>query len=232
MSKSRFYDYNTESCILKAKKTFEEMAQIGVSEVMRDEANRALDDIRPRIDAKALCEIYESFKLEGEYLTLTDGRGNEHILLCKAFAQIDPETVEGVCVFALTAGDCRYEGGRIMAQLFADYWGTAVVETVKQELARTIKRELAFNLAKDYTISEFFGPGIYGMELSQMTEFPSLCDFTKGGITLNESSYLLPEKSVAGMFFIVNENYRKLDIRCESCEGNPVSCNLCTVKNE
>jgi len=230
MSNSKFFEYNTESCILKARPAFEEMAQIGGSEVMREEATRALEEIRPRIDAKAYCEVYDNYSLDGEYLTIRGTRDEEHILLCKAFAQIDPASVEGICVFALTAGDCKYEGNRIMAQLFADYWGTAVVEAVRQEVARELKKELVFQNQNDYTISEFFGPGIYGMDLSQMAVFPRLCDFTRVGLTLNDSSYLLPEKSIAGLVFIVNDKYKMLDSRCEKCEGNQVSCSLCLVK--
>lgn len=229
MSRNKKFEYNTESCILKARTTFEEIAQIGGSEVMREEAGRALEAIRPNINAKALCEFYDEFKLEGEYLTLRGSHDTEHILLCKAFAQIDPATVKSVCVFALTAGNCRYDGDRIMAQLFADYWGTAVVEAVKQELVRSLKRELAFQYAEDYLLSEFFGPGLYGMDLSQMRELPALCDFAKLGLSVSETGYLMPEKSVAGLIFIVNEDYKGLDEKCESCEGNTVSCNLCTA---
>ncbi len=232
MKSSKIFQFNTESCILKARQVFEEMAQIGGSEVMRDESKRALEQIRPNIDAKGLYEVYDNYVLKDEYLTVRDNKGRKHILLCKAFAQIDPASIEGVCVFALTAGNCQYEGERIMAQLFADYWGTAIAETVKRQLFSALKMELAMQFDKELTLSESFGPGLYGMGLAQMQEFSSLCDFTKLDMTESESGYLIPEKSVVGMVFIVNEGYSRLDDKCESCEGNIASCNLCTIRDE
>ena len=97
----------------------------------------------------------------------------------------------------------------------------------------SLKKELALQQAAPVMLSEVFGPGLFGMELGEMAKLPSLCDFAKAGISVSESCYLMPEKSVAGLIFKVNGGYVKLHGKCETCDGNPISCILClSQKNE
>lgn len=60
-----------------------------------------------------------------------------------------------------------------------------------------------------------------------MKNIAKLLDFKKLGLEVSNSSTIVPLKSCAGIYFYVNEEYKKLSSSCKSCLGSQVNCSLC-----
>lgn len=140
---------------------------------------------------------------------------------CNAFEMIDPSTVKGVYLYALSVGDFGYPEEPIMDQLYADIWGSSFTDAARILIKKQIEEESK--------LSDSFGPGFYGMDVSEMSKLASILSFDKLEMELKNSRILLPLKSCAGLYFAVTDDYRKMNSECESCRGSHKSCVLCHV---
>lgn len=188
-------------------------------ERMKQAAFQMRDAVQERVQVITECRYYDQFKLDGRYLTI-DGQSFE----CAAFEQLDESMLRGVYLYVLSAGDFGLPEEKITNQLYADFWGTAFTDAVR-ELMRQ-------ELSKEIKLSHSFGPGFYGMDVSEMKKLNHLLDFKSIGLELRNDKIILPLKSCAGIIFSVNEEYPELYPACESCRGTYKSCRLCRLSRE
>lgn len=210
------------------------------NERMRQAAFGIRDELEDRLNVKSSYAFSEDFSLEGEELVLAAGaqagpamQDGPLTLRCTAFSQIDPEWVEGVFAYAVSVGDFHLDDRSVMDQLYADMWGSAFADAAREMLVEEIAQECysaGLDDSEVYGISESFGPGFYGMDVSEMAKLSLLVDFDQVGIQLTESGLLLPEKSCAGIVFKVNDGYKPLGPGCQSCLGNKNGCSMCSLR--
>ena len=217
---------NKERCFARAEQLFLKVSGVGQEgekfERMRRQAYAIRQEIEPRVDVQAAYCCYGEFSLDGEVLTV-GGRN----LTCKAFAQLSPDSLEEVCVYAVTAGDYSLEERPIMDRLYADIWGTAFTDAMREMLMDQLRE--CFSKQGGFGISDSFGPGFYGMDTAEMQKLPSLVDFQNLGMEVRESGIILPLKSCAGLVFKVNGRYEALNSACEHCLGSVRTCSLCSM---
>lgn len=185
-------------------------------ERMRTAAFQVKEQLAGQIDLRAGYTFYEAPTLCGGSVLL-DGV----TLRCSALEQISPSTVHGAYVYAITAGDFSLPDRPVTEQLYADLWGSAMVEAARKLLLEQLRSRSP--------ISDSFGPGYYGMRTTELRQFDRLIDFKQLGISVYKGQILLPQKSCAGLLFAVDEGYRKLRGACAACLGNHTSCQLCEV---
>jgi hypothetical protein len=213
----------TEDCDALADEYF--MATSGIDrpgpkyERMRKEAFEIRERIRSRVNVKAIYSYYDMPALSGSTATI-DGV----VFHCNAFEQMNPESIQGVYVHLLTAGEYHLDGEPIMNQLFADIWGTAFTEAGRMRLEEMLEGQGA--------LSDGFGPGFYGMESIQMKELTTLLDGAAIGVETRATGILLPLKSCGGMTFRVDDSYIRLSTECADCRGNKSGCAFCNIKNK
>ena len=183
---------------------------------MRQEAAEVIKKIQHKVNVRSTYKYFDSFSLKGTELTV-----NEQTFSCKAFEKIDPQSVKGIYIYALSSGDFSCVRETTRKQLYADMWGNAVTEA-----GRIILRN---ELESYSTLSDSFGPGFYGMDVTEMAKIDMLIDFSNIGVELRENKILFPLKSCAGIFLNVNETYKRLDDHCKYCKGKYVSCDLCRL---
>lgn len=214
--------FNKQNCFDRAQELFIRESGCGKEGSKYDRMRKSAFEIReliePLIDVKCTYEIYDSFELKNETLIIENQQFN-----CTAFGQINPKSIDAVIFYAVTAGDYYLEDRPIMDQLYADIWGTAFTDAMREIFMDEMK--------KNYEISDSFGPGFYGMDVSEMKKMPYLVSFDSLGMEVKNSCVILPLKSCAGMVYIVNELYTKLDSACQLCYGNKKTCSLCSVRN-
>lgn len=169
-----------------------------------------------KIQPRGQYVYYSADEIHIEQDTLTVGGEN---LRCKAFEQIRSSSVKGLSVYACSVGDCSLPKERALNQVYADIWGTALVDAARC----LMKRELG----KNGPLSDSFGPGFYGMGMEEIHGIKNLLDFDQLGIEVKESGALVPVKSCAGLYFHVNSQYKPLGGACASCRGNARSCLSC-----
>ncbi len=197
MVRSEILQFDRDECCERATELFIKESGVGKEgekfERMHKEAFEIRKLIEPGIDVKGLYSFYEDFSLEGQVLKVIGVNGEEIAMKCTAFEQIDPDTVEGVYFYAVTAGNFYLENMPIMKQLYADIWGTAFTDAIREMLIEHLKSK--------HPVSDSFGPGFYGMDVNEMQMMPELVDFTSLGMDVKESSIILPLKSCAGILF-------------------------------
>lgn len=215
-------EFDKKQCCDRAQELFIKESGCGKDgakyEKMRTNAFEIRKLIEPRIDVKCTYKIYNSFELKNETLIIENEQFN-----CTAFGQINPKSVDAVIFYAVTAGNYYLEDRPIMDQLYADIWGTAFTDAMREIFMDEMK--------KNYKISDSFGPGFYGMDVTEMKKMPKFVSFDSLGMEVKNSCVILPLKSCAGIIYIVNELYTKLDSACQLCYGNKKTCSLCSIRN-
>lgn len=220
MKNNHFMEFDRDRCDELAQAIFFKTSGIRKgsrkAERMRRKAMEERSVIDERIKLRAEYAFYDDVKFCGKEV-LIGGQA----LICSAFEQIKGDTVHGAYVYALSAGDFSFPEDTLMKQLYADLWGTAFADA-----ARILLKE---ELEKKDRLSDGFGPGFYGMEVSELVKLVELVDITCIDMQLKDSGVLLPLKSCAGIYFCVDEGYTKLNEACGSCRGNHQSCRVCHI---
>lgn len=183
---------------------------------MKESAMRMRDAVKENVKIRASYTYFDDVKLVNNTAVIGDQK-----FICSAFDQIDPETVKGVYIYALSAGDFSLPEETIMDQLFADIWGTAFTDAARLLLKKKLEEE--------HKLSDSFGPGFYGMDVSCMENISRLISFEELDIELRNSRIILPLKSCAGLYFSVDDKYEALNENCLECLGTHSSCRLCGI---
>ncbi len=176
-------------------------------------------EINEQIDPKAIVSYYDRCVItRKEDVLVIDGVS----LKCRAFAQLDEEQIWGAYVFFIHAGAYSVDNRPVMEQLMADMWGTAFVDATRMQFRKS--------LAEEAILSEEFGPGFFGMDVTQMKELAKLADPSMIGVEVRDTGILLPIKSCGGLYLHVKDGYMPLNSACLCCRGTATSCNYCELK--
>lgn len=199
---------------------------------MLTEGEKVLLESRETISISAVVSSFEQwpaaktvedrFSLQGQELAL--GKAMVH---CQAFEQISQEDIRRVYVYFLTIGEVMTGSERSVDQLFADTWGTALVDSARDTLRHMILREVEKEELDGLQLSESFGPGCFGMELFELRNFLRVADGGKIGVTLSGSGGMQPAKSCGGLFFLAGKDVRLPRMECRYCIGNSQGCYYC-----
>ena len=74
---------------------------------------------------------------------------------------------------------------------------------------------------------ESFGPGFYGMDVTQVGNYFNLLDAEKINVKVKDNSLMLPLKSCAGFFIVVEDESKLPSVDCISCMADHKGCNYC-----
>lgn len=185
-------------------------------ERMREAAFRIRELVQEKLKLMIDCRFYSDMILEVDKLTVQDVE-----ITCGTFSQLDQDMLEGVYLYVVSSGDIRLPDAKAIEQLYADFWGNAYTDALRGML----KAELE-NTSR---ISDSFGPGFYGMDTREVVKLGRLLDFEGKGISVKNGHMMVPQKSCTGIIFKVNDNYKKIDDACKSCQGNHLNCRMCIV---
>ncbi|MEG0292353.1 MAG: hypothetical protein RR495_03895 [Anaerovoracaceae bacterium] len=187
-------------------------------ELMVSDINKIRDTISSKIQLNVTYSIYNDIKINGRTLTINDEK-----ISCNGFSKISPNDIKGVIIYGLSINEAKYENLTILDQVYSDLYGTACVDA---------GRKLIHNmLEQKYLLSESFGPGFYGMPVKEIDKFSNLINLNEANMFTSEYG-LLPSKSVIGMYFVVNNDYKKINDSCSECIGSKEGCKLCQLNME
>lgn len=209
-----------------AKDSFLKMGGLNLnSDKHRRIWERALEiysTILPTIRPSAIVMESSAFTLVGKELTV-----DQVCFVCNAFEQIHDINLLRVYSYLLTIGDVPTIYESVSDALYGDLWGTAFVDAVREKLNVHFKKTERVHSA-DSTLSDSFGPGYYGMEITQISTFIQLLDPDKIGIHCTESGMLVPQKSCTGMCLAVSDAGELPPSACSSCVGAVSNCQFCS----
>lgn len=198
---------------------------------MREEAFLIKDAVKSKVGIKAVVSYFEQIHMLGRTLEVEG-----YTFESNAFELIDKDWVKGVFLYIITAGDYTLEDKPILEQVYADLWGNAYLDAGRDllnasllDLVRKEARFMKIAQGKSLKLSDSFGPGFYGMNVAQMQEFFQIQNGNEIDVELKNSSIMVPIKSCAGFYFLVNESYKEMKQKCADCLGNVTSCKLCKI---
>lgn len=219
---TQIYETDRKKCDSLAEKIFNISAGINKEgekfERMRKDAYDIRDFIEPYIHPQARYVYFEKTEIDLDKNILTLDAGE---IICPAFEQIDKDTVKGVYIYGVTAGNFDFPDMHIIKRLYADIWGSAYTDAVRILMKNEFKSETG--------ISDSFGPGFYGMNVSYMQTLAGIVDIESMGVELRKNTILVPVKSCVGMYFAVDDNYVPIRNECRDCMGNHRTCKLCMI---
>ena len=193
---------------------------------MLEQGLKARDSGVDGIDIKAAVRFVGPETCDNGRITIGDA-----VLHCNYFARVPKEYLEGVYVYMMTVGECLFESeDKIMEFLFADIWGNSYVdagiEALKEDyIIPDMKKRFE---GKEVQLSEELGPGYFGMFVGQTKQFEKILDCEAIGVQVKDSGMMIPQKSCAGLFFVLNHELEK-EPACMRCVGNPKGCEFCEI---
>ena len=221
--KDRIITIKKEDCAKLAERVFLSSSGLDMETEkntnVRESALKMRTQIEALLDIRAVFSFYDGAKPDGRILDV-DGQK----FMCDPFERIGPGVAKAAIPFFLTGGDLNFEDMQVSDQVIADLWVNAYITA-----AEAVFREY---LEKQYgTLSDRFGPGLYGMSEGSARRLARLADMRKIGISLTESGMMIPAKSCCGLYFAVEDTYRNLDAECLYCKGNATGCAGCSVRH-
>lgn len=180
------------------------------------------------IDIQAIVSFYGPEVCKDGMIIIDDVE-----LTCNYFKQIPAECVEGVYFYMLTAGECYFSSEEnIMDFLYADIWGTNYVDAGIEVLTEEyIKADMAERFqGKELYLSEEFGPGYFGMPVIETKKFFQILDGSLINVKVKDSGLMIPQKTCAGLYIVLNRSDIKAEPECMRCQGNAAGCNFCAIR--
>ncbi|MDA8220895.1 MAG: vitamin B12 dependent methionine synthase [Desulfitobacterium hafniense] len=205
-----------------AEKNFRDMCGYNrtkpVPQKIIERSLRSLNDVYHQLEIKAIISEYEKTCAAGINMLL-DGK----LFTCNALAQIPTEEIERIYIYLLTVGELNLSEASILNQVYYDMWQNAYMDA-GQEILRQYLQGLSCNT--DRYVSDNFGPGLYGMDISQLEQFFAILDGEKICLKMLDSGFMSPTKSYAG-FFLVTNSKQNFGNDCENCLSSGKTCMYC-----
>lgn len=205
---------------------------------MLDRGMMALENIKNQLDLKVIVSEYSADALQGNQIKIED-----KVFTAQALTQIKQLNVLKIYSYLMTSGNLELVGTEdsLMDDFYKDTWGTAYIDGGRDLLIQWIRDENNRKQEidnfegdddkkeKGIVISDSFGPGFYGMDVSQVKDFFSFMDGEKLGIHLSSGGMMIPVKSIAGFFIVMKEGSKLPEAACQNCIMEMKGCGFCRM---
>ena len=195
-----------------------------------DHGMKIKEKIIAGIDLKAIVSSFDRDIISGNTAQIGDVTFS-----CNAFQQISKDRIQGIYVYIFTSGTYELnDDDPVIDQLYADIWGTAYTDAGLEVLKNHIWEDFSQNNSDvEAAVMDPFGPGFYGMDVDQVGNFFQVLDGDRIGVKARTNSLMVPLKSCAGFFVIVDDGTKLPSSDCKSCHAGHNGCEYCQamIKN-
>ena len=176
-------------------------------------------DIRKQINVHILVKKVDNYRLEEVSMWIEAEQIPYNLPI-----SLYQETVQGIILFLVTIEDISTDGKRVMEQLYTQIWQNAYLDAAREWIKEWVaEKEGCF-------VSQSVAPGFYGIDVEYVKYFVQLLQGEKVGITVTNEGYMIPEKTVVGMYFLLHEDLNIFGKRCKSCPAQGKNCEFCMDK--
>lgn len=154
-------------------------------------------------------------------------RFGDHMVKCAVLEKISPEWVQGGYIYALHAPELRLRGEvlSVLQQYYVESIQVAVLDAARDWLQAYLSRK--HSIRHPHFVTDSFGPGFYGMEISAMPVLCECLELNRIGMKLGDDGNLKPLKSIVGIHLVTVHEVAPVIRDCSSCIGNPGGCRMC-----
>lgn len=207
----------------KAKEIFWSMAGFTEanrpSQYQKEAILEMRDAIAPEIFLRLICRPVQSVSFEKNQMSL-----NQHPIYCELPLEVYREQIEAVYLSVLTENEITVTSESVSAQLYIDMWKNAYLDAAREQAPQLLKKRL------QQPVSAGVCPGFYGIPLGAIQTLYQMMEAEQYGITMQEGGYLLPEKTVFGLYFLLKHDLNIFGRSCESCFAKGKNCEFCMKK--
>lgn len=189
-----------------------------------NQARALWDNIAESIRPKVILSRFDKEILQGAQLHI-----GEQTLSCTALSQLEAEYVEGIYLYILSVGDVYWNQPPTINMLYGEIWGTSYVDAAREQLQQILKEQEQARGA--VAISDSFGPGFYGMPVTEVPKFFQILEADKIGVSLLNNALMLPIKTCAGIYVSVTKEGFLPGADCLSCLSQGSGCEFCQAHN-
>lgn len=188
---------------------------------MRTRALAIYEEIREKSAIKTVIRYLTPDEVRGKDLSF---RGVK--ISSNAFERLGQDNINGAYFYLITAGHVQTESGQVIDQLYADIWGTSLIDAAR-DMIRNYIQSLDSKKGDGRVLSASFGPGYYGMGLTQTADLYHIIDFSTVNVELSPGGMMIPQKSITGLYMSVKDPTLLPPDSCESCIGGASGCAFC-----
>lgn len=211
--RDRAQDYFLDMCGLYRRKD--------INPKHLDDSLDTLEDIYDHIQIQAILSKYDRQCVQGGQMILGDT-----VFPCRALSRVPESDILNVYIYLLTVGDVNPMCERVLYQVYYDMWQTAFVDVGRDLLREHITKTLAGHYPA-FAISDTFGPGFFGMPVTDTRKFFEVLDADKIGASIKPDGFMRPVKSYAGFFLITDKEESLPSKDCENCVSSGKTCSYC-----
>lgn len=202
---------------------------------MFNEALRIRDKIADKIHIRAIVSSFGIEAINNKEIILNEMKFQFNFL-----EHIKIESIHKIYAYILTIGNTVIKDASVLEKFYEDTWGIAYVDAGRDILREELRADFIVNNCdetkineKEIFISESFGPGFYGMDVTKVRTFFELFQGEKIGVSLLESGLIYPLKSCTGFYMVVDDVSQLPNDECKSCFSNKQGCKFCraTIKD-
>ncbi len=110
--------------------------------------------------------------------------------------------------------------------LIYDMWKAAIADIFYESLYCDLVKKAELERKR---LSSLYGPGYFGMPLTETAIVLEKAGAEEIGITVNEFSVMLPPISRCGFFVLNSRKNAEYETQCEFCKGNKLGCSMCRI---
>lgn len=175
--------------------------------------------IREQINVRILVKKVDNYRIEENSMWIETKQiaYNLPIFLYQ-------ETVQGLRLFLVAIEDIPMEGKPVIEQLYTQIWQNAYLDAAREWLKEWLAEE------EGCFVSQSVAPGFYGIDIEHIKSYAKLLQAEQLDITVTEDGYIIPEKTVVGMYFLLDQDLNIFGKRCKSCLAQGKNCEFCMDK--
>ncbi len=210
--------------LMGIEKLFGQMLKIDVNNI-HPKYKKAFDMTKTiandKFQMKAIYESYELEEINGDLLTLKNGRVLESKILSEVFRNSFELVFYVATLFGYEEADEAEEN--MFNKLFLDHWGTAFIECADSWVTKTIAKRLE---EEGIYATYSFSPGQSDLPLEMQTPIFELLMPGEIGVTLNDKYMMHPKKTVSGILGLKLEKDENRIRPCDICERRDTCPNV------
>ena len=169
-----------------------------------------------KIEIQAMVKEVSSFSLEENFMMI-DGKCIHYNLPLRDYS----DRVKEIYIFLVSEKTVADDRQETIEQLYTHIWQNAYLDAAREWLKDWLKKE------SGWYVSDCISPGFYGIPIKCMSDLYDLVEGKNIGVHLREDGFLLPEKSVLGMYFTMKEDINIFGKRCLECPAHGKNCEYC-----
>ena len=113
----------------------------------------------------------------------------------------------------------------LLEKYYVECLMVAATDVLREWLRKYIERKHSVRHKKYVTDS--FGPGFYGMDISAVPKLVKIAGGEKVGVSVDENGNMHPVKSCIGLYLVTKKEYAARIKDCAFCIGSKGSCAFC-----